>query len=395
MASDEPRETVTEAARASRNTAPVRRSNGKIKKKSRNITKDPDLLLRVALATFLHDGKPSFRSAREVARELNLSVQATAVLQHKCFEEGILVPLLTLPQEVREVAPLEAAVKKYYGLKDVLLVPGFPAILEDLDQARRRGLHTAVIRAMSRRVAPYLDELLMSSGARQPAGMQDAKPFLLGVAWGRTMQRIAEYLLSNPRKVRLPALHVVPIIGITNTRNTRPVEANIVAMDIARAYAGQSAQLPCPAFVPALEASVVKQNQQVHDMLKTIQSCNAVITSMGPIIENADDTTDITLSNDESMNRELNQSARCAGAIGEICYWLFDRNGRQVTSTSYKAIGLDFGGLRHIAADEHRRVILVTGGDKRRFEPLKVALCARLANVLVSDTVTARQLLRS
>ena len=34
----------------------------------------------------------------------------------------------------------------------------------------------------------------------------------------------------------------------------------------------------------------------------------------------------------------------------------------------------------------------MTGGDRWRFEPLKVALRAGLASVLVSDTVTARYL---
>lgn len=54
------------------------------------------------------------------------------------------------------------------------------------------------------------------------------------------------------------------------------------------------------------------------------------------------------------------------------------------------AIGLGFAGLPTIAADPKRKVILVAGGDGRRFVPLRAALRARLASMLVSDTVTAR-----
>lgn len=75
-----------------------------------------------------------------------------------------------------------------------------------------------------------------------------------------------------------------------------------------------------------------------------------------------------------------------------MCYWLFDRHGRKV-ETRYKSIGLGFDGLKQIAADPKREVILICGGDKRRLEPLRVALRAGLASVLVSDTVTARFLL--
>jgi DNA-binding transcriptional regulator LsrR (DeoR family) len=222
---------------------------------------------------------------------------------------------------------------------------------------------------------------------------QDIKPFVLGVAWGRTMHLIAEHLLSTPREPRPKDLQVVPIVGITSVLNPEPVEANVIAMDIARAYRGVSAQLPCPAFVDSYEAGLVRQPKVVQQMLKKITECDAVITSMGPIPETPYGAADITLSSDAVMNEELFKSAHSEGAIGEICYWLFNRDGAPLSS-KHTAIGLGFEGLRTIARDPKRQVILVTGGDRRRFEPLKVALTAGLASVLVSDTVTARYLIK-
>jgi DNA-binding transcriptional regulator LsrR (DeoR family) len=160
---------------------------------------------------------------------------------------------------------------------------------------------------------------------------------------------------------------------------------------LAELYGGVSEQLPCPAFVRSIEYDVVTQQQPIREMLRGLQACDLVLTSMGPIPDRSEDGSEITLSNDPVMNATLLQSARRDGAIGEICYSLFDRDGREVKS-DYRAIGLGFAGLRRIAADPNRQAILVTGGDRRRFEPLRAALRAGLASVLVSDTVTARYL---
>ena len=65
---------------------------------------------------------------------------------------------------------------------------------------------------------------------------------------------------------------------------------------------------------------------------------------------------------------------------------------RKEVKTTHKGIGLGFEGLRAIAQDPEGEVVLICGGDRLRFEPLRVALEAKLASVLVSDTVTARYL---
>jgi len=372
-----------------------RATNNKTAKR-RNIAKDRGLQLQVALAMFRHNGKPSFRSARDVGKELGLSVQAVTALQQEGFERGLFTaPYVQVPQEQADVVQLEAAVKRYYALQHVILVPGLPDMLDILDETRRRSVQTQVIRAMAQRLAAYLDEMVAEAARLHDAAVkagQDVRPFVLGVAWGRTMHRIAEYLLSTPRPVSLPSLEVVPIVGITTVLNPEPIEANVIAMDIARAYRGVSAQLPCPAFVPSIAAGVTTQPEAVQTMLKKVATCEKVITGMGPIPEDPYGAADITLSNDPIMNEQLFKSAYANGAIGEVCYWLFDRDGAPVQST-HTAIGLGYDGLRAIARDPKRQVILVTGGDRRRFEPLRVALCAGLASVLVSDTITARALL--
>ena len=354
----------------------------------RGITKDPELQEKVVIATFLHNGQPSFRSAAKVAKELGLSTQAVVSLVRRAFKEEIVSALVALPVETVEIHGLERALKERYRLKDVLLVPGLPQILNPRDKSQREALHIQIVRAMAQRAVKYLDSIIAEAVVRQKETHGDKPdPFRLGVAWGRTMHLIAECLGQTVREARCEDLHVLPIIGITSTLNTLPVEANVVAMEIARAYGGVSAQLPMPAFTEE-SLSIFLQHHQVRDMVTEIGNCDAVITGMGPIL---DDVRDMTVSNDKDLNKKMVESAHRSGAIGEICYWLFDRNGQKV-STTFEAIGLGLDGLRRIAQDPNRRVILVCGGDRHRFQPLKVALRAGFASVLVSDTVTARYL---
>jgi len=239
---------------------------------------------------------------------------------------------------------------------------------------------------MACQAAEHLDELLGRAA-------REREQFTLGVAWGRTLRLIVEQVRSAPRKVRVPGLEVVPIVGITCEWTREPIEANVIAMRMAEAYDGQSSQLACPAFVRQEDVWIVTQRlDQVRRMLRKLPTCDAVITSMGPIPDDDNAANEITLSSDPELNTELFKAARTWSAIGEICYWLVNEQGEEVKSTR-TAIGLGFAGLQNIAADATRQVILVAGGDRRRFVPLRAALRARLASVLVSDTVTARFLM--
>ncbi len=342
---------------------------------------------QAALAKYPPCGKPGYRSDREVAKELGINVQAVPELLKAAHERNLFSVVHHAPWEDIELAQLEEEVRLRYGLRRVLLVPGLPEMREDLDVTQRRNVQTQVIRSMAYRVVDYLDELLAEAAVLREA-------LTLGVAWGRTMRLIADHLRSTHRGVRFPGLEVVPIVGITSESMREPTEANLIAMRFAEAYRGRSSQLACPAFVPQSDVWIVTQRlEQVRRMLKKLMACDLVITSMGPIPDDDKAAAEITLSTDPVLNEELFKAARTRDAVGEICFWLFDEQGNEV-QTIHAAVGLGFAGLKNIATDPGRQVILVAGGDRRRFMPLRAALRARLASVLVSDTETARYLVR-
>ena len=162
--------------------------------KQRGITENEELMVRAVLATFRYGGVPSYRAARVVAPEIGVSQQALRALLKAAFEKGLVSTLINLPQERIDVARLEEAARARYGLRRVRLVPGLPEILEELDQRRRRSLQTEVIQAMAQRVAEHLDELVAAANVRQRAAAaagKEVEPFVIDVAWGRTMNIVA------------------------------------------------------------------------------------------------------------------------------------------------------------------------------------------------------------
>lgn len=373
----------------------TRNGTGVGKKKTkirRGIAKREDMMVAAVLKTFRHLGVDSYRPQGEVAREMGISPEAVVALLQAAFKGGIARILINVPEERAEVARLQEDVRRRFDLKRVLLVAGDQEILGASGERRRR-LHTQVIRAMAQRAAEYLDELVAAAAVRQHAAQAAAQkfdPFVVGVSWGRSMNTLSQYLRSTPRP-RAPDVRVYPIVGVTSALKVEPVEANMVAMSFGQAYRGGWGQLASPAFLAADQAEMALKFAPVARSLAKVRRADVIITSMGPICGSLD-ASEITLTNDQKLNAQLLEDARAAGAIGEVCYWLFDAEGREV-KTQFQGIGLGFDGLREIAQDPECDVVLMCGGDRLRFEPLRVALeKAKLASVLVSDTITARYL---
>jgi DNA-binding transcriptional regulator LsrR (DeoR family) len=361
-------------------------------KKNRNVTKDEEQVLAAVQAMFRRNGGESFCSFREVSKALKLPVPAVAALIRTGWDDGVFSVQVTAPQERMEVTRLEEPLRTRYGLRKVILVPGSPDIVEDLDRNTRRSRQTEAIRAMVPLVAQYLDSLVKKADARMRLEAQSGRtltPFRIGVPWGRTVHAIAEFLLSTSRAVRSSNVEVNPVIGPTWSSNSRRLEANVVAMDFAQAYGGSSYQLPCPAFLEHSQAQTVESIPQVRDMLEKIRLCDVVVTSMGPI-QNQNGGADMSLSNDRTMNAELYEAALATGAVGEICYWLFDEDGNEKV-TKWRSMGLGYAGLREIA--KKGEVILVSGGDRRRFVGIRAALRGGLVTTLVTETITAKFLM--
>lgn len=342
-------------------------------------TKHSELMQRIVQLTFWPCGVPGWRSAREVGRELGISTTTVTNLLRQAVVTGLVVPFVCTSHQRKQAIDLEERLRRKFGLKRVMLVPGGP----DGDRAlsgERRAVRERVVDWMVARAADYLHELLAPLAAR-------SQPVFVGNAWGWTMRRLADHLLAMPT-LELKNVHFIPIAGITAARRREPVEANVIAADLAHAFGGKSGQLPAPAFAVRRDAEKLKGVKAISEMLRLVAECEVVLTSMGPLLSGELDSIGIT--NDERMNAKLVKQARENGAVGEVCGVFFGKEGGPV-DCEYTAIGLGHGRLRELA--RNKNVVLICGGDPRRVHPLRIALQAGLASVLISDTETARGVL--
>jgi DNA-binding transcriptional regulator LsrR (DeoR family) len=300
------------------------------------------------------------------------------------WKEEMFKIVVCLPEEQERVTEYEILLKQNFNIRKALVVPGLPGMLTEMDPVKRRSIHQMVTGALAICAASYIDEQVRSCRGR----------VRLGVAWGRTMHAIADALLHTRDLYAAPEMEVVPIIGITSAKDPEGLEANVVAMDIARAFKGRSSQLPAPAFVMPASKNTMCCDPQIRAARTRAEEANLILTGIGPIFACEDPGAEMRLSTDEKMSAEIARGAVHAKAIGDMCGALFDAAGREVFGCR-EVIGLDLAGFRRASADPKRQVILVTGGDRRRVDPLRVALETGLASVVITDTFTAEKLLET
>lgn len=369
-------------------------SRGRKRPKNRGVSDDVDLRFQIAVDACGPDGSRN-EAPGVVAERNNLSYEAVRAIMDKAERHGEIV-FINLEYEKKERLDLENRIRTQFGLSDVLVAPGNdqmlsipsePRLLDDESRYRRRNIQSEVIHGMSVMLVAYLDALFKIA-------RENNRHRLLGLAWGRTLRIVVDHLRATPRTLDLNGiLDVIPIVGTTDALNPATIEAPFIAQGTAEHYGVIPMQFPFPAFVSNNTADVL--HKAFPKEFERLHTCDYVLTSLGAIPRGANSYADITLSRNTKMNEWLGNFAAQAGAIGEICGWFFNSRGEEV-HMARQSLGLGYAGLQTIATerDPHggRQVILICGGDRWRCKPLRAALNAKLASVLVTDAVTAKVL---
>jgi DNA-binding transcriptional regulator LsrR (DeoR family) len=358
----------------------------------RGVCRRRDIVELVLEYSYFHQGKPSFRSAHDVADDLqalgyDITVAGVLACRIKAFKDGLLTVLLNRRHELSEVTRLEAMLQERFGIK-ALLVAGEYEMLDPLPRERLQNIHASVNFKLADRAAAYLTQVLAAAAA---AGRTD---YGVGIASGQTMRLLAQRIMSTEPGPRPRGLKFDAIVGIPHASQCLPAQSNVIASSLGSFFKAASGQVPCPAIVSKEDYEATVKHPQVRAALDEIANVDLVFTSMGPI-QNAGNARDITFSTDPKENALLFASARAAGAECEICGWAIGSDGRAV-DTPYRSVGLGLERLAWIARDEDqtgRQVVLIAGGDRRRLAGLRAALAGGYVSVLLTDTVSARVLL--
>jgi deoxyribonucleoside regulator len=327
---------------------------------------DERFLRRVA-HLYYDDGN----SQETVAELENCSRQTVGKALQKARERGI-VRITVMPDaRTGYLRNLSREVRLQLGLEDLVLVTG-----SNMNSIAPKDILVDVVIEIASAAADYLDQLLTDADILAVSGGKDF------------MRNLIRY--TRPTKV-LSHLQVVATIGFVESR-TNYGDANLIAHDIAEAYGANHLWFPAPAFLRnEVQVEVTRDLPIVKEAYDMMQRANVIVTSVFPPHTNEELVMQQTLSQHQRDEIEAFQPA------ADINHWVFDASGRCInkllTPPPYFLSGMEIPGLKDKIKQGRTKVILVAGGSPAYIPAIRAVLRAELANILVTDHVTAQLLL--
>ncbi len=286
----------------------------------------------------------------KIGEILGLSRQKVWRILKRAKEEGIVQIRVEGSSQID--SELENTIRESFGLKEVWIARVFTSE------------EKLVVKKVAQLAASYLKKKV--------------EPYLsLGVAYGRTLFEMTNFLPDNP----VMGLRVIQIMG-----GYGKLKGDIMAVELARriaqAFHGDVVYLLAPAFAQDPKAKEAIENEEkiklVMDLAKKVDMALVGIGGVSPI-STLMDTGEIYPQEREELLQK--------GAVGNICGNFYDIEGNQVNNSADKR-------RISIALEDLKKIPLVVGvaGGKSKVEPILGALRGKLVNVLITDELTAQSL---
>lgn len=258
---------------------------------------------------------------------------------------------ISLSREATGLARLEVELQKAYEIPEVVVAPLSGA-----------GADPRPV------VAAAAGDFI--SGILQP----DMK---IGLGWGRTLLKALTFLGERAP----PRLSVVSLLGgITRARQANPAE---FAWQFSRLFMAECYLLAAPAIVDsgATKRALIERCG-LKDVFEFARSLDAVVVSVGST------RTDSTTEFYGNITADELEQLREAGAVGDILYNFFDKDGYLVShSLNERCMSVPIPSLQAAPV----RVLVSGGLDK--VDALVGAFRLLRPTVLVTDEITAAALL--
>jgi deoxyribonucleoside regulator len=266
---------------------------------------------------------------------------------------------------------LSRDVRVQLGLEDLILVAG-----RNMNVAAAHDHQDDIVTEIASTAAEYLDQMLTDTD-------------ILAVSGGRTfMRNVVRYL--KPSKP-LPHLQVVATIGFVEAR-TSFGDANLIAYDLAQAYGANHLWFPCPAFLPDREElERIRRFPIIRDAYEMMTRANVIMLSVWTPHTNQDMIRRGILLPEQIEVIEAHRP------VVDVNHWVFDATGKCINDMidpfPYVLSGLEIPLLREKIQSGSAKVILVAGGSPSYVPAIRAAFKAGLANILITDHITAQLVL--
>ncbi|MGN9788199.1 sugar-binding transcriptional regulator [Nonomuraea sp. ZG12] len=306
---------------------------------------DDDQLYQVAVRYY-----ESGETQEQIAHALHLTRWKVGRMLAEAREVGIVRIEVLHPRS--RVGALERALSKRFGLRETIVVAGSGG-----DEQLRKQVAAA--------------------GADHLAAMRPV-PRLIGVSWGRTLDRLAGGLAPG----WATGVHVVQINGALS-RSRQPTSAGSTASLIAHHGGGTATLLAAPAILEQQSTRAALENDRaVSDVLTLAAGADLFLFSPGGM------GSDSVLVDSGQIDADDLDRLADAGAVGDVLGRFVDARGQIVDpGLDGRTLGLSLDLLRSATTS----VALVSGRAKRAV--CRAVVTSGLCDVLITDDQNATHLL--
>lgn len=313
---------------------------------------DIRLITKVSRLYYLQDLKQ-----QDIAKRLHLSRPKVSRLLKEARSRGIVQ--VTVNSNSNSFLELETSLEEKYQLDEV--------VVSEVDDFSISQSMNTLKNQIGLSAATYLQRTISENE-------------IIGITWGTTLQAMLTYL--QPQVTN--NVHIVQTTGGVG----RP-EAGAHAAELSRKLShlleGRLTLLQVPGIVSNKNArDVYMEEQNVKSAISLYSKLTSAFAGIGAL------TTNPIFSNKNSeLTEYLQREIKNAGAVGDIALRFFDEYGKPIhTSLDDLMIGITLEELKKV-----KHVVGIAGGPEK-IMAIRGALKGGLINVLITDQITATQLLK-
>lgn len=286
----------------------------------------------------------------EIATEMGISRQAAQRLVSLAMSERLIRVWMDHP--IAHCLDLAAQLRERFGLIHAEVVPTDPG-----SEGGTVGLAEAGAVEIARR-------------------LRSDKPIILAIGTGRTLKAAIDHLPP----LQCPQHRIVSLTGNIGPDGSAAYYNVIFSM--AEAIEARHFPMPLPVFVASpAERALMHGQSLIRSTLDLAANADVAFVGIGEMDERA------PLFLDGFLSRQELSAARAAGAVGEICGWIYDANGALIREGSN-----DRTASAPIPDRDRATVIAIAKGPRKTL-PLLAAIRGHLINGLITDEATADFLL--
>jgi DNA-binding transcriptional regulator LsrR (DeoR family) len=287
------------------------------------------------------------RTQDEIARHMGISRQAAQRLVSLAVSERLI--RVSVDHPIARCLDLARGLEGRFGLRQAEVVPTDPGAEDGTIGLAEAGA----------------DEIVR--------WLKRTDPVVLAIGTGRTLKAVVDHLPT----LSCPQHRVVSLTGSVGPDGSAAYYNVIFSM--AERVEARHFPMPLPVFVSSeAERNMMQSQPLIRKTLDLAATADVAFVGVGEI----DDTAPLFL--DGFLSRRELSDLRAAGAVGEICGWLYDAEGRV----------LDIGRTASapLPPRDHAVVIALAKGRKK-LPALRAAVRGGLVNALITDEATAEALL--